>query len=348
MKIFISATYIGLFAHDEKGTELSYYPFVRKSSGDAFMKTQSGTLSDEEKEFISGLEGGKDDEIIFEIPKKGYASTFPNVSGDIVRDNPARLAVKKGFAKNANDYYDHVYKVNLEMSRAAVKQAATEDRLIVNAVTTIDELESTANTLSIKLKEWYGLYFPEIVDKIKTNEKLASLIAKDAHREAISEEDAKDTIGGDYDEMDIVAMQDFAVMIDEMHNRKKSLEKYVSDKTSQVMPNTCQLITPLLAARLLSEAGNLKKLSGFPSSTIQVLGAEKALFRHIQGHGDSPKHGTIFQSPLINQAPKKKRGKAARSLASKLSIALKMDYFDRELTAGPRLKEELDEKLRSL
>ncbi len=347
MHAYISLAPIGLFAHDENGSLLGSVIFSdRNKAKDAFISAMQEKVTKEEAQLLKKI--GDKAEIVFEQSKKGYRSEFPNISGNLVRENLSKLAVSEGFCRNASEYYDYLHGLNTGMTRDAIKAAATEDRLVVHAINTIDEIESAANTLSIRLKEWYALYYPELVERVRSNEKLASMISKSAIREDLSKGDAQNSMGGDYSESDVLEMQRFAVMIDGMYSHRKALESYVKVKSEQIMPNACQLISPTLAARILADAGSLEKISKMPSSTIQVMGAEKALFRHIQGQGPSPKHGLIFQSPLINQAQKKIRGKISRTLASKLSIAFRMDYFDKKLTGGKKLKEDLDKKLSNI
>ncbi|MEA2004119.1 MAG: hypothetical protein U9O53_04115 [archaeon] len=348
MQAYISLTPIGLFTHDENGAMLGSVIFSdRKKAKAALMSAMQEKVTEEERQLLDMI-GKKYESIIFEHRKEGYSSEFPNLSGNIARDNLPKLAVSAGFCKNASELHDYINSLNTEMTRVSIKAASTDDRLVVHAINTIDELESSANTLSIRLKEWYALYFPELIAKTRSNEKLASILTTNAERESISKEDAKNSMGGDFSGVDVSVMQNYASLIDSIYAKRKELESYVTKKSQEIMPNACLLISPTLAARMLSDAGSLEKLSKLPSSTIQIMGAEKALFRHMQGRGPSPKHGLIFQSPLVNQAPKNIRGKISRMLASKISIAFRMDHFDKKLTGGKKLKEDLDKRLENI
>jgi nucleolar protein 56 len=122
------------------------------------------------------------------------------------------------------------------------------------------------------------------------------------------------------------------------------MEKYLENLLKEFAPNFSAVAGPLLAARLINLAGGFDKLAKKPSSTIQLLGAEKALFRYLHGHGKSPKHGVLFTHNLIQQAPAKKRGKIARVIASKLSIAIKMDYYGKE-DKSEELKKDLKQRI---
>ena len=128
---------------------------------------------------------------------------------------------------------------------------------------------------------------------------------------------------------------------------RKRLTGFIEAEMKAEFPNFSVLATPLIGARLLAQAGSKKDLCMMPSSTIQVLGAEKALFNHMKKKGQCPKHGHIFNHPLLQKLPKHKRGKAARIIAGKLSVALKVDYFNGKDSSKEMMK-ELEDKIRKL
>ncbi len=116
--------------------------------------------------------------------------------------------------------------------------------------------------------------------------------------------------------------------IENINKEKIELSEFIEANMTKELPNFTVLAGAIIGARLLAEAGSKRRLAFCPSSTMQVLGAEKALFNHLKRKADCPKHGHIFNHPLLQKLPKTKRGKAARILAGKLSIAAKMDYFE--------------------
>lgn len=120
------------------------------------------------------------------------------------------------------------------------------------------------------------------------------------------------------------------------------LERYVEQLAGEVVPNLAALLDGVLAARLLSEAGSLEKLAKMPSSTIQVLGAEKAMFRHMRGEGEAPKHGVLFMHRYVRNAPEGERGKLARVLANKAAIAARLDRYGGEFK-GEELRAAVEE-----
>jgi nucleolar protein 56 len=126
-----------------------------------------------------------------------------------------------------------------------------------------------------------------------------------------------------------------------------SIESYETGLAKELCPNLTYLIDAPLAAKLIAHAGGLKRLATMPASTIQVLGAEKALFKHLRQHTKSPKHGILFQHPWVNSAPKKERGKIARLLSTKIAIALKADFYTKRFIAE-KLKQDLDKRMKEI
>jgi nucleolar protein 56 len=142
-------------------------------------------------------------------------------------------------------------------------------------------------------------------------------------------------------------MQPLQTIFSTVNNEIKKLEGEIESDMQAVAKNTSDIAGPLIGARLISQAGSLEKLAILPASTIQILGAEKALFRFKKEGGKPPKHGVIFQHHLVNKAPRAKRGKIARILATKISIAVKADVFTKRDISG-ELKEDLDKRIQEI
>ncbi|MEM3570840.1 MAG: C/D box methylation guide ribonucleoprotein complex aNOP56 subunit, partial [Candidatus Bathyarchaeia archaeon] len=152
------------------------------------------------------------------------------------------------------------------------------------------------------------------------------------------------SIGTEIGDEDIQFIQKFCGYTLELFKFRNELEDYVKRIINEVAPNMNELVGPLISARLISIAGSLETLAKMPASTLQVLGAEKALFRALKTGAKPPKHGIIFQHPLIHQSPRWQRGKIARALASKLSIAARIDAFKGEFI-GDKLKRDFEDKV---
>jgi hypothetical protein len=142
---------------------------------------------------------------------------------------------------------------------------------------------------------------------------------------------------------DLKPIQDLAKLGLELINTRREIEEYIDATVFVIMPNVTRLIGPLVSARLLAQAGSLRGLSKMASSTVQLLGAETALFRHLKTGEKPPKHGYLFQNPLIHQAPFHQRGRIARIIAGKITIAARLDYFLGE--EQPGLVEDLNKRL---
>lgn len=246
-----------------------------------------------------------------------------------------------------------------EKTSAALR---SRDVMLAQISRTVEELESVANLMSEKLEEMYSLYFPEL----RTNEKRGYIAVvlnfdKENPNPASIEkfvgvgkaadicERAKTSSGGELKAKDVEKIRELARGIEAVYALMDSYEEYTNELAKEVCPNIEHIVGGKLAGKLISLAGSLRKLSMMPASTIQVLGAEKALFKHLKNKKGiaPPKHGVIFQYPAISQSPKKVRGKIARALAAKLSIASKADSETKRFIA-PMLKQNLEARIKQV
>lgn len=236
-------------------------------------------------------------------------------------------------------------------------QKTARDVFIAQAIASIDDMDKTINLVANRLREWYGVHFPELGEYIKETPQYFRLIEEIGDRESqwvapdLSEKKEKRvremssvSLGVAAMITDLAPIQDLARLGTKLVTTRKEVEEYVENAVMLVMPNVTRLVGPLIAARLLAYAGSLEQLAKFPSSTIQLLGAERALFRHLQSGDRPPKHGIIFQSPYIHQAPFHNRGRIARVMAGKLTIAARQDFFLGE-DQGDSLENDLKKRL---
>ena len=217
-------------------------------------------------------------------------------------------------------------------------------------------------------REWYSWHFPELVKIVNENYLYARLIlfirdkrtlSSDRLHElaAIANDDAeiaqsiidaaKVSMGQDISDMDMENICNFAEKIVSLADYRKTLHGYLVDKMSIVAPNLAQLIGEIVGARLISHAGSLTNLSKYPASTVQILGAEKALFRALKTKGNTPKYGLIYHSSFIGRAGAKNKGRISRFLANKCSIASRIDSFSDSPTTkfGEALRKQVEERL---
>ena len=248
----------------------------------------------------------------------------------------------------------------LRKAKQAVRQKKSgRDYLIIQAVEAVDELDDISNLLAERVRNWYAMHYPELVKLVRNVDTYLDIIIELKIREEMTEENlmkylpeaqakkvemiAKQTMGADVMKGDLESVAKFAELAAHARREREELADYVDQMTAEIMPNVHSLVGGLLAARLLAKTGSLERMAELPASTIQVLGAEKALFAHIKKGVKPPKHGLIFAYPQLMQAPKKKKGKIARLLAAKLAIAARMDYFKHGLDKS--LKQELAKKI---
>lgn len=233
----------------------------------------------------------------------------------------------------------------LKDTKAAVAAAVNDDNLITQAVSAVEELDRNANTLVRRLREWYELYSPEFSRAVHDNEAFTKRVLEKSKEEQLRELGLAVTMGADLKEEDVEHIKSLAQTINTMYDERARLENYVEWLMKRHCPNIAVLAGATIAAKLLKEAGSLRRLATIQASTIQLYGAEKALFRHLKTGARPPKHGHIINHQLITKANKKDKGKVARALADKISIAAKVDYFKGE-PIGQQLKTELEERFR--
>jgi len=278
---------------------------------------------------------------------------------------PIDMLREAGWIKDSREYAEAKRKVGLLLAEKSISEALTSrDLLIIQCVSAIDDLAEIINIFWSRLREWYGLHFPElerIVDDVEVYTKLVYGIGSRTNfvEEKLSEfkipkskvtdivEAARNSVGGEMDEKDLKQIKELAYIILQLIALRGRLIDYLEDCIRKEAPNLTGLVGPIIGAKLIAKAGGLEKLAKMPASTIQVLGAEKALFRAIRSGGKPPKHGIIFQHTLIHQAPRKMRGKIARALAAKLAIAARIDYYTKE-DISEKLREELAERIKEI
>ncbi len=246
-------------------------------------------------------------------------------------------------------YFSQFYSKNIKLTKESVKESVNNDALIIQTINSIEEIDKTINLLAKRLRDWYSLYNPETENKIEDHEKFTSLIIKKPKKQLLKELNVNEdeALGADLKEKDISAILLLASQINNFFKLKKHYEDYLKQSEKETCSNFATVAGFTIAAKLISHAGSLKRLAEMPASTIQILGAEKALFRHMRNKKKNlpPKFGLIHEHQLIQKSKKEMHGKAARALAGKLSIAIRVDYFKGKFI-GDKLKKELVDKFK--
>ncbi|KAI9885081.1 MAG: H(+)-transporting V0 sector ATPase subunit d [Watsoniomyces obsoletus] len=215
------------------------------------------------------------------------------------------------------------------------------DTMIVQAIALLDDLDKELNTYAMRVKEWYGWHFPEMGRIVNDNLAYARVILKMGMRSNASNADLADILPEEIEEAvkaaaeismgteitteDMDNIQALAEQVVSFTEYRQQLSSYLSARMAAIAPNLTALVGELVGARLIAHAGSLINLAKSPASTIQILGAEKALFRALKTKHDTPKYGLIFHASLVGQATGKNKGKIARMVATKAAIGLRVD-----------------------
>ncbi|XP_076667731.1 nop56 ribonucleoprotein isoform X2 [Andrena cerasifolii] len=254
-------------------------------------------------------------------------------------------------------------------SRAKVKfNVHRVDNMIIQSIALLDQLDKDINTFSMRIREWYSYHFPELVKivpenylyakvtqliknrKELTDEKLEALeeIVMDSAKAQAIIDASKSSMGMDISPVDLLNIEMFAARVIALADYRKQLSEYLKSKMAGVAPNLATLIGDQVGARLIAHAGSLTNLAKYPASTVQILGAEKALFRALKTRGNTPKYGLLFHSTFIGRAGTKNKGRISRYLANKCSIASRIDCFTDIPTNvfGEKLRQQVEDRLK--
>lgn len=240
-------------------------------------------------------------------------------------------------------YFQEFSKRNLELTRESIANSVGKDTLIIQTATIIEELDRTLNGLAKRLRDWYSLHNPEVPDRIRDHQKFAAAIAKSTKKQLLKELNIneRDSMGAEFNEKDLLPILMLASQINSLYGLRERYELYLRELEKEVCPNIATILGAAITAKLLEHTGSLKRLAEMPASTLQILGAEKALFRHLRNSRNRPpKYGILHEHPMIQKANRKMHGKVARALADKASIAARVDYFKGK-PIGDKLKKEL-------
>lgn len=227
---------------------------------------------------------------------------------------------------------NHAYhEIAFDRIRDSVK---TDDVMIVETINSLEEIEESTGKFIERLREWCTSYVPEL-DKLSNHELYARIIRDETSRDNIKNSSLLEATGIDlsdsYDvymsDEDLVIIKKFADDLCNLYDTRAMLEEFIQEKVRNVAPNLHDVAGANLAAKLIAHIHGLENLAKLPSSTVQILGAEKATFRHLKTGERPPKHGLIFQHPLIRGSNWWVRGKISRAVANKISIAARMDAF---------------------
>jgi len=272
-------------------------------------------------------------------------------------------------ALEANDREKAQLGLSHSYSRSKVKfNVDRVDNMVIQSIAMLDYLDKDLNTFAMRVKEWYGWHFPELKQLLNDNYLYAKICLVVGNKSKLGDdqveemekvlgdsdlvqsivEAAKTSMGTDISDIDLLNIDAFAKNVVSLAEYRKELFEYLQSKMKVVAPNLTALIGELVGARLISHAGSLTNLAKYPASTVQILGAEKALFRALKKKTNTPKYGLLFGSSYIGKAAPKNKGRIARFLANKCTIASRIDCFSEVPTDvfGEKLQEQVEERLK--
>lgn len=377
MKALIVQFPFGFAAFDKKGklVDQDLFPKKPQATAKALAKLEAGKVSSELSALVKRLKDAGYDVFAFESTsvaaeaqkKLGVAVEVADAAeAETARSRMGAVAVETGFVKDAKELNVWTRNVSMEIAKLKVKGAVEKrDLIVAQAIQTLDDLDRTVNLFMGRMREWYGIHFPELDRLIEKHETYARLVVNLGDKsnfalEALEKEDlpkakaeaitnvATSSMGADVAEADLAQIQALSRDVLELYELRQGMERYLDKTMSEVAPNTQAMVGSLLGARLIAVAGGLRSLAMRPASTIQVLGAEKALFRSLKTGARPPKHGLIFQHTLLHDAKRWQRGKIARALAGKLAIAVRTDAFGGGRYVGDSLKADLEKRLEEI
>jgi nucleolar protein 56 len=332
---------------------------------------KSGATPDEIRGFIERLRSYEsvttnDASVALALRQAGLnTQLMPEDQQQWIQSSKPSFIVKSGFADNEAEALQALRDFAINLSSSRVKEASEKlDLHIIQSINALDELDKIINTVGSRLREWYGLHFPELDNLVQSLVAYSEIATRAGLRENITPDvlqsagmqdkkvevildAAKRSRGGDMTPENLAIVKRLADQVIAQSDVRRVLADHIEAAMEAVAPNVKELLTATVGARIIAKAGSLARLAMLPASTIQVLGAEKALFRALKTGARPPKHGILFQHPTVHSAPKWQRGKIARAIASKVAIAARIDYY-RHSGKEPSIFEKLNHRINEI
>lgn len=246
-----------------------------------------------------------------ELAKTWVDRIDSNLKNDCTNIDKKAKAIEYGFVESEQEYYQLLHAVSTRSIEIQLSKY-TKDSCIIHSVEALDDINENVNHLSERLTEWCGLYFPEL--DLKGYDIVKCILEGDFLYENMELEDLE-------------LITSFASNLDNLYETRIKIEQYIINQMKSLAPNLSAVAGELLGARLIRVAGSFKRLCMMPSSTIQIIGSNRALFKHLKGKATSPKHGIIYNHPVVKGSDYSNRGKIARKLAAQISIAARVDFY---------------------
>ena len=342
LSVILTELGIGVF---NENTCVKTITFSEPASDYIFIKKGKSRISELSK-FLSNEQNDVtvNDSALYDLLKKKDIEAQMMSEHDIenIQLTKPKILVDANLAADENDAMQKLRDFAIQLSSSKITEVSeSPDLHVIQSINTLDDTDKIINGISSRLREWYGLHFPELDNIIDSINGYAQIVLAGKRENMLDDvfvdagfPDSKVQMlslvreksrGGDITEENLLMVQSLAKNILELFDMRKNLEEQIDIQMKEIAPNITAVLGTTVGARILAKAGSLRKLSSMPASTIQVLGAEKALFRALKTGSNPPKHGLLFQHSVVHAAPRWQRGKIARAIAAKAAIAARVD-----------------------
>ncbi len=356
LSVILTELGIGVF---NENTCVKTITFSEPASDYIFIKKGKSRISELSK-FLSNEQNDVtvNDSALYDLLKKKDIEAQMMSEHDIenIQLTKPKILVDANLATDENDAMQKLRDFAIQLSSTKITEVSeSPDLHVIQSINTLDDTDKIINAISSRLREWYGLHFPELDNIIDSINGYAQIVLAGKRKNMTDDvfvnagfPDSKVQMlslvreksrGGDITDENLLMVQSLAKNILELFDMRKNLEEQIDTQMKEIAPNITAVLGTTVGARILAKAGSLVRLSSMPASTIQVLGAEKALFRALKTGSNPPKHGLLFQHAVVHAAPRWQRGKIARAIAAKAAIAARVDVH------GGGLNNTLLEKL---
>ena len=342
LSVILTELGIGVF---NENTCVKSITFSEPASDYIFIKKGKSRISELSK-FLSNEQNDVtvNDSALYDLLKKKDIEAQMMSEYDIenIQLTKPKILVDANLATDENDAMQKLRDFAIQLSSTKITEVSeSPDLHVIQSINTLDDTDKIINAISSRLREWYGLHFPELDNIIDSINGYAQIVLAGKRKNMTDDvfvnagfPDSKVQMlslvreksrGGDITEENLLMVQSLAKNILELFDMRKNLEEQIDIQMKEIAPNITAVLGTTVGARILAKAGSLVRLSSMPASTIQVLGAEKALFRALKTGSNPPKHGLLFQHAVVHAAPRWQRGKIARAIAAKAAIAARVD-----------------------
>ena len=342
LSVILTELGIGVF---NENTCVKSITFSEPASDYIFIKKGKSRISELSK-FLSNEQNDVtvNDSALYDLLKKKDIEAQMMSEHDIenIQLTKPKILVDANLATDENDAMQKLRDFAIQLSSTKITEVSeSPDLHVIQSINTLDDTDKIINAISSRLREWYGLHFPELDNIIDSINGYAQIVLAGKRKNMTDDvfvnagfPDSKVQMlslvreksrGGDITEENLLMVQSLAKNILELFDMRKNLEEQIDIQMKEIAPNITAVLGTTVGARILAKAGSLVRLSSMPASTIQVLGAEKALFRALKTGSNPPKHGLLFQHAVVHAAPRWQRGKIARAIAAKAAIAARVD-----------------------